>query len=122
VDPDDPIRGRYVRLRVEGTPIDWGGDVTDQRVTLAARDGALALLPAAGDSGVTAHVITRAPQPVAVVDQPLAFFIPQHAPDPSVRAPGEELWVEVTLPRHGAPRPIRLAVKKDGVMTPLDLD
>jgi hypothetical protein len=39
-----------------------------------------------------------------------------------VRAPGEELWVEVTLPRRGPPRPIRLAVKKDGVLTPLDLD
>jgi hypothetical protein len=39
-------------------------------------------------------------------------------PDPSIRAPGEELWVEVTLPRRGPPRPIRLGVKKDGVMIP----
>ena len=28
-------------------------------------------------------------------------------------------WAEVTLPRKGAPRPIRLAVKKNGVLTPL---
>ena len=24
IDPDDPLRGRYVRLRVEGEPIDFG--------------------------------------------------------------------------------------------------
>jgi len=71
VDPDSPLRGRYVRLRI-------------------------------ADSG-----------------ERLAFFIPEHVPDPSFRAPGEELWAEVTLPRKGAPRPIRLAVKKDGVLTPL---
>jgi hypothetical protein len=43
-------------------------------------------------------------------------------PDPSVLEAGEELWVEVTLPRSGAPRPIRLGVRKDGVLTPLALD
>lgn len=71
VDPDSPLRGRYVRLRIEGR------------------------------------------------DDRLAFFIPEHVPDPSIRPPGEELWAEVTLPRKGAPRPIRLAVKKNGVLTPL---
>jgi hypothetical protein len=65
---------------------------------------------------------TRDGRRIATLDQPLAFFIPEHVPDPSVRAPGEELWVEVTLPKQGAPRPIRLAVKKGGVLTPLDLD
>ncbi len=30
--------------------------------------------------------------------------------------------VEVSVPKEGAPRPIRLAVKKNGVMTPLDLE
>jgi len=60
-------------------------------------------------------------QRVATLDQLLAFFIPEHVPDPSVRAPGEELWAEVTRPRRGPPRPIRLAVKKDGVLTPLPL-
>ena len=71
VDPDSPLRGRYVRLRIADT------------------------------------------------EDRLAFFIPEHVPDPSFRAPGEELWAEVTLPRKGPPRPIRLAVKKDGVLTPL---
>jgi hypothetical protein len=77
VDPDLPIRGRYVRLQVT-------------------------LPPGAKDS-----------------ERILAYFIPEHVPDPSLRPPGEELWVEVTLPRQGPPRPIRLAVKKDGKLTPL---
>lgn len=51
----------------------------------------------------------------------LAFFIPEHVPDPSLRAAGEELWVEVTLPKKGPLRPIRLAVKKDGKLEPLNL-
>ncbi|HLK61834.1 MAG TPA: hypothetical protein VKU19_00245 [Bryobacteraceae bacterium] len=53
--------------------------------------------------------------------EPLAYFIPDRVPDPSRRPPGEELWVEVSVPRTGPPRPIRLGVKKDGVLRPLDL-
>ena len=53
--------------------------------------------------------------------EPLAYFIPEHVPDPSARPVGEELWVEVTLPRKGPLRPIRLGVKKNGVLTPLNL-
>jgi hypothetical protein len=50
----------------------------------------------------------------------VAFFIPEHADDPSRRAAGEELWAEVTMPKRGRPRPIRLGVKKsDGTLTPL---
>ncbi len=46
--------------------------------------------------------------------QALAFYIPEHVPDPSIRAVGEELWVEASIPRKGPLRPIRLGVKKDG--------
>ena len=76
-DPNLPIRGRYVRLRLTGS---------------------------------------------VEVTGAVAFFIPEHVPDPSRRPAGEELWVEVSVPAKGPPRPIRLGVKKDGVLTPLDLD
>ena len=122
IDPDDPLRGRYVRLRIEGTATELGKDSSGQSVVLAARDGMLALVPTSDDSSLTARVSTRNGERTATLDQPLAFFIPEHVPDPSVRAPGEELWAEVTLPKQGPPRPIRLAVKKDGVLTALDLD
>lgn len=54
-------------------------------------------------------------------ERPVAYFIPEHVADPSRRAAGEELWVEATLPPKGPPRPIQLGVKKNGVLTPLDL-
>ena len=58
----------------------------------------------------------------AVLDKPVAFFIPENVPDPSLRRPDEQLWVEVTIPPKGLPRPIRLGVRKDGKpVVPLDL-
>jgi hypothetical protein len=50
----------------------------------------------------------------------VAFFITEHITDPSRRQEGEELWVEVTIPKKGPPRPIRLGVKKsEGPIIPL---
>jgi hypothetical protein len=64
--------------------------------------------------------IERQGQKLAVLSKPVPFFIPEHIPDPSRRAPGEELWVEVTIPEKGPPRPIRLGVKKgSGPIVPL---
>lgn len=54
--------------------------------------------------------------------KPIAFFIPEHMPDPSRLKPGEELWAEVTVPKQGPPRPIRLGIKRSGILTPLPLD
>ena len=54
-------------------------------------------------------------------ERPVAFFIPEHVPDPSRRADDEQLWVEATLPPDGPPRPIQLGVKKNGALTPLSL-
>ena len=121
VDPTLPIRGRYVRLAIEAVP---AGDLSggeSHTVALSVRDGRLVAVPAAGSTNVTAQLGERTGEPVAVLDAPLAYFIPEHAADPSRRPPGEELWVEVTIPRAGAPRPIRLGVKKDGLLTPLDV-
>jgi len=59
---------------------------------------------------------------LAVLDTPVAFFIPEDVPDPSRRASGEQLWVEATIPKEGTPRPIRLGVKKgDGPIAPLEV-
>ena len=66
--------------------------------------------------------IQRQNEKIAVLDRPVPFFIPEHVTDPSRRAPGEELWVEVTIPKKGPPRPIRLGVSKNkGPIIPLDL-
>lgn len=52
--------------------------------------------------------------PMARLDAPVAFFIPPDVEDPSRRPAGEQLWVEVTLPPDGPPRPIRLGLLRPG--------
>ncbi|MGA2153138.1 MAG: hypothetical protein ABSH37_01905 [Bryobacteraceae bacterium] len=116
-DPNLPIRGRYVSLSLEvdgmvGAPVYWAS------VTLSVRNGRLVAEPVPFDTGVRVIRWSNGPWRIA---EPVAFFISEHVPDPSRRPPGEEVWVEVSVPRRGEPRPIRLAVKKDGVLTPLNL-
>jgi hypothetical protein len=57
-----------------------------------------------------------------VLDQTVAFFLPEHADVPTPRVQkDEELWAEVTLPRKGPPRPIQLALKNSSGWHPLNL-
>jgi len=51
---------------------------------------------------------------------PLAFFLPPDVPDPSRLEPGEELWIEVSVPGNGPPRPVRLGIRKGTVLRPLE--
>ena len=49
--------------------------------------------------------------------QMVLFFVPEHALSFETvrgRRDAAELWAEVTIPRKGPPRPIRLALKKAG--------
>jgi hypothetical protein len=121
IDPSLPFRGRYLRLGVEALagpgamPANSFG-----KVVLSERDGQLLATPVTDRSGELARFVDRAGERVVVLVEPLAYFIPEHAADPSRRPPGEELWVEVTIPRAGAPRPIRIGVKKDGELKPID--
>jgi hypothetical protein len=86
-DPNLPIRGRYLALR---------------------------LVPESG-----------APWYAETSGQMVLFFVPEHTlPFEAVRARSDapELWVEVTIPHKGPPRPIRLALKKAGKLEPLDIN
>lgn len=132
-DPDLPIRGRYVsvRLRVAADHVygesplpktntmNFWGALRD--ITLRAQDGHLVAVPSWQPTGL--HLTrwrTRTGEEVAALSEPLAFYLPEHAKDPSWRKPGEELWVEVTVPKKGLPRPIRLAVKQGETFAPLE--
>jgi hypothetical protein len=115
-DPNMPIRGRYVSLGVVAEPRGFGAGVVYGASRLSVEDGKLVAHP--DESG---NVMVTVSGDTARLSEPVAFFIPEHVPDPSRRPPGEELWVEVTVPPKGPPRPIQLGVKKDGVLKPLDL-
>jgi hypothetical protein len=53
------------------------------------------------------------------LQSPVDFYIPEHAADPTPSKRGQELWVEVTVPPKGPPRPVQLALKDNGAWKPL---
>jgi len=132
-DPNLPIRGRYVSLQLVVEPLGIGetkpgpGWQPPQSVILRVEASRLVaeanpLERGFAPSDLHVRFIQRQDQKLVVLDQPVAFFITEHIPDPSRRPAGEELWVEVTIPQEGPPRPIRLGVKKgDGPIVPLEL-
>jgi hypothetical protein len=123
-DPSTPFRGRYVRLGLViplSNPDTTRGPYADAGVRLELQGDRV--VGSIDDSVVSPRVQLRQDQGrwSARLAQPVAYFIPEHVPDPSVRPGGEELWVEVTIPKKGPPRPIRLGVMKDGRLTPLEI-
>jgi hypothetical protein len=50
---------------------------------------------------------------------PVNFYLSEHARSPLPLVSGAELWIEVTVPPKGPPRPIQLALKHDGRWEPL---
>jgi hypothetical protein len=144
-DPDLPIRGRYLGLQLEvicdnsaaspasSTPPGLQSaprvfnPPTYLRGKLRAENGQLASdcaapLEASNDETVSIFRQQRRGQSVmvAILSEPVLFFLPEHATDPWQSARGGELWAEVTLPKSGPPRPIRLAVKRSETFTPLE--
>jgi hypothetical protein len=111
-DPDLPVRGRYVSLRLTVDARGFPEGAMYAPAELSVENGKLVAKPS-DDSNV--HIMVSN----SSISESVAFFIPEHIPDPSLRKPDEELWVEVTVPKRGPPRPIRLGVKKNGVLTPL---
>lgn len=128
VDPRLPIRGRYVdlRLAVPATTLPPACRLDGRRtrpVWLQVRDGrVVARGVGSGPNPSQARLVKGAEGPEARLQRPLAFFLPPAVPDPSRRPAGEELWVEVSLPPLGAPRPIRLGRKRGGRIEPLPPD
>jgi hypothetical protein len=132
-DPDLPIRGRYVSLRAVVEPRgikeirQEKGWQPPQSVILRIESNRLVAQARQKDApyssaGLHARYINIGEERVAVLDEPVAFFIPEHIPDPSRRTAGEQLWVEITIPKKGPPRPISLGVTKDNSpIAPLNL-
>jgi hypothetical protein len=89
-------------------------------VRLVASDGRVqAVADSSAALGATIDTVQGAM--VARLSEPVAFFIPEHIPDPSIRPAGEELWALVTLPPDGPPRPIRLGVRRGPEIEALEL-
>jgi hypothetical protein len=126
VDPVLPIRGRYVSLRliVDSDAAVLPGPDDEQRpafatAELSVRDNALHATVIAqpretflGWQGQDIQLLNTPAGPTWCLAEPVAFFLPEGAADPTRLAPGEVLWAEVTIPPQGPPRPIRLEVRR----------
>src|ERR1039458_5729471 len=90
VDPSLPVRGRYVSLRLQVEVPPDAGQWTSAR--LSAVDGRLvATADPTGALHIMPAVVRTAAEPIGtqwVLVERVAFFIPEHVPDPSRRPPG----------------------------------
>jgi hypothetical protein len=102
-DPNLPLRGRYVSLRLIVDPPPGIGSQRWTPVRLSVRDGRLVAIFASTHTDMS---ISQLSDGSWALTEPVAFFIPDRGPEPSL--PGQELWVEVSVPPSGIPRPIRL--------------
>jgi hypothetical protein len=132
-DPDLPIRGRYLserlRLPTQGfvyresnqkSLSDWY--MNRYWAYLEVRDGQLLAKQQGSGSGQWVYLHKNSDGSiVAFTEEPVLVFIPEHADVPTLKT-GQEMWVEVTVPTKGPPRPIRIGIKSNGVLTPLKLD
>ena len=137
-DPQLPMRGRYLSLHLTvdacgntyrsadhyNNPQTEPFEILDSfPVTLSVKNNRLVAtqIPDPGLGNLTPLVIVQrgAPCDALRLWQPVNFYIAEHAAIPTLIQPNQELWVEVTVPPQGSPRPIQLALKDGGAWKPL---
>jgi hypothetical protein len=130
IDPEATRRGRYVSLRIEA---EAETALIGDYMLLIARNGHLSATRAKSPTGIWLRRSNPYDGGIAPttstmqVNPPLDFFLPKtltdhwrgRSVDSRVWDEEVEVWAEVTLSRRGPPRPIRLGVIKNGVVTPL---
>jgi uncharacterized membrane-anchored protein len=148
-DPDMLMRGRYLSLQltvdgcqstlpsaklanfprnIDGTTSPNGYSVTrlqtvQFRASLKVENNKLLAIriqnPENSSAGVGVDALPGSSCEEMHLGVPVDFYIAEHAASPTPVKPGQELWVEVTVPPKGPPRPIQLALKEGGAWKPL---
>lgn len=104
-DPYMPLRGRYVSIRLLADAPD---SLPNSRAVFEVRNNRLVAVQPR--DGLTGLWVTQSGGR-ATLTQPLAYFIPDRGPDPSRVPAGQRLWVEVSVPQEGPPRPLRIEAR-----------
>lgn len=126
--PSAPIRGRYLSLRVDAAigpglelpgPAPVSGLAPTRPVRLVIEGSRLTALPATG-STLMARGVRRRGERVAELVTPLAYYVPGTGRDWLPRGADAIIWVEVTVPPRGGPRPIRIGVRDGEAIVPID--
>lgn len=149
-DPELPMRGRYLSMQlqvdgcastlpsakqagfprtIEGVPNGAGYSViapglVQFEAILAVKNNRLVAVRVPENEDIPTGQSVVAQSGVACdamrLSDPVNFYIAEHATSPLPLARGQELWVEVTVPPKGPPRPIQLALKEaNGAWKPL---
>jgi hypothetical protein len=143
-DPNLVLRGRYLSMQLHidacGVQLPPESDITHNHslnrlfdsnglvtpllnTRIGVRDGKLAVLrldPAGTEPGdLTIQIRRAAPCQDAILIEGVDFYIPEAAKSPFPLASGQQLWVEVTVPPKGPPRPLHLAISSNGQWHPL---
>jgi hypothetical protein len=150
-DPELPMRGRYLQtqLVVDGCqstlpsakaaqfPRDFSGAVKPGpyalravpvtfRANLKVQNNRLVAVLIEGDeSGRAGQEVSGVPDwpcDKMHLTTPTDFYIAEHAASPLPLKQGQELWIEVTIPPKGPPRPIQMALKDSGLWKPLGFE
>ncbi len=148
-DPSLIMRGRYVSLQLtvdgcestlpsarqaqfprnaSGVPQDgrfsiWSPETIQFPARLTVKDNKLEVIRLPESESVPPAQMVAA-WPGASCDamrlvNPVDFYIAEHATDPTRLKANQELWIEVTVPPKGPPRPLQLALKDNGAWKPL---
>jgi hypothetical protein len=81
-------------------------------ITLVADSGRAWARPVPRGQGLRARQVLLDGQLRLVLQDRLAYYIPNAAADPRPVAAGAELWVEVSVPPEGPPRLLRLGLRR----------
>jgi hypothetical protein len=141
-DPSLPLRGRYLSLQLDvdacALPHDEAHHTKSDfrsvppfagswrwNVKPVAQGGKLVPLLASEtdrpEETDEATIWGDAPCERAHLSKNVEYFLSDKAQTPFPLKPHQELWVEVTVPPIGPPRPIQLALSQNGTFTPLNL-
>jgi hypothetical protein len=134
-DPDLPIRGRYAYISLLVKADKVFPDATQaqstnpvrvyayQNVYLTVENGRVVANPSDHATGLTASAPRLMDgEIIATLSPPVAYFLPEHATDPLRGRATGTLFLEVTLPRKGPPRPIRIGTKIGSEINPLSTE
>lgn len=129
-DPDLPIRGRYLALRLPVIPEGFTYEASGQPniddwssnqnwAYLSVRANQLIGSAQGAGSGMWIHLHKNGDGPItALTEDFVLVFIPETFQMPTVHH-DDQLWVEVTIPAKVPPRPIRIAIKNASGFKPL---
>ncbi len=126
VDPYLPVRGRYIAMRLTvgvENPAAHEKTRAFPLGKLVVRGGRLIAEEVTDESSYLSSDIWIEEDRHGgefTLQQPILFFLPEHAPELLSVARNGELWAEVTVPGSGMPRPIRLGIKKGAEFVPIE--